>query len=121
MDEAFKTEWIKRLRSGDYVQGQGQLRSENKYCCLGVACDIAADWGMGEWVGDAFAYDDPYVSDGVWAESAWMTGHLPYALARRLGLPSGNPHMSDPNEYLSDLNDNGFGFGDIADIIQAQL
>lgn len=32
--------WIAALRSGEYVQGRGQLVSGNKFCCLGVACDV---------------------------------------------------------------------------------
>lgn len=32
---------VTALRSGDYKQGQRKLRSyENKFCCLGVACDL---------------------------------------------------------------------------------
>ena len=33
--------WVDALKSGEYKQGQSRLRNiENKYCCLGVACDI---------------------------------------------------------------------------------
>lgn len=35
-------EWVAALKSGKYIQGKGYLRSgDNKYCCLGVACDIS--------------------------------------------------------------------------------
>lgn len=36
--------WIKALRSGEYKQGfDGFLRDiDDRYCCLGVACEIAA-------------------------------------------------------------------------------
>lgn len=38
-----KKEWIAALRSGDYRQGRGQLRSEdNSFCCLGVLCNLHA-------------------------------------------------------------------------------
>lgn len=34
--------WVKELRSGKYKQGKGYLRQiDDKYCCLGVLCDIA--------------------------------------------------------------------------------
>ena len=33
--------WCQALRSGEYKQGEGMLCQNNKYCCLGVACDIA--------------------------------------------------------------------------------
>lgn len=35
-------EWLAALRSGQYTQGNGNLRDTNdKYCCLGVAAKIA--------------------------------------------------------------------------------
>jgi len=40
-------EWIEALRSGKYTQGQSCLRSRgDKFCCLGVLCDITSrkDW-----------------------------------------------------------------------------
>jgi len=46
-----QTKWLEALESGNYVQGQGNLRqpvapsSENvsgqAYCCLGVLCEVA--------------------------------------------------------------------------------
>jgi hypothetical protein len=41
--------WLDALRSGKYYQGEGRLRSENKYCCLGVACDVLRDEVKGKW------------------------------------------------------------------------
>lgn len=32
--------WVKALRSGKFKQGKGALCSDNKYCCLGVLCEI---------------------------------------------------------------------------------
>ena len=32
--------WIKALRSGLYPQGRSYLHANNKYCCLGVLCDV---------------------------------------------------------------------------------
>ena len=32
--------WVEALRSGEYKQGTGRLRSGDEYCCLGVACDV---------------------------------------------------------------------------------
>jgi hypothetical protein len=43
MNPKVKAMWIKALRSGEYKQGKGQLRSvENNFCCLGVLCNIHA-------------------------------------------------------------------------------
>lgn len=41
MDSTLKQEWITALRSGDYKQGKGGLKSTtNSFCCLGVLCDL---------------------------------------------------------------------------------
>lgn len=38
---AFKKKWLKALRSGEYQQGIGELKSiDGKYCCLGVAAEV---------------------------------------------------------------------------------
>lgn len=41
MNQEIKNQWVAKLRSGEYEQGYNALRSkDNKYCCLGVLCDI---------------------------------------------------------------------------------
>lgn len=41
LPKAFKEKWLKALRSGEYEQGHGYLRtSANHFCCLGVAGDL---------------------------------------------------------------------------------
>lgn len=42
----FKKKWVKALRSGNYKQGSHTLKERHsdgviKYCCLGVACEVA--------------------------------------------------------------------------------
>lgn len=46
--------WLDALRSGKYRQGQGQLRQtdgngHNRFCCLGVLCDLAVKDGGPKW------------------------------------------------------------------------
>lgn len=42
--------WIDSLRSGTYQQGTSQLRTiDDKFCCLGVLCDIAKQSVNLEW------------------------------------------------------------------------
>lgn len=38
--------WVKALRSGEYEQGEGQLQKGDKFCCLGVAADVARKDGV---------------------------------------------------------------------------
>lgn len=90
--------WLAALESGKYKKGTGRLRDgrKNKYCCLGVACEIS---GLGEW-------DD--VND-VYLNSS---GLLPAKVQRRLGLRGNNGRIalgSDLNlEYFDmvSMNDN---------------
>lgn len=35
-----KEKWLKALRSGKYQHGTGQLRYEDRFCCIGVYCEI---------------------------------------------------------------------------------
>lgn len=32
--------WVQALRSGEYKQGKDALRDNDKFCCLGVACEV---------------------------------------------------------------------------------
>lgn len=41
MKKRIANKWIKALRSREYEQGFGKLKNGNKYCCLGVLCEIA--------------------------------------------------------------------------------
>lgn len=48
MDQAIKAQWVAALRSGEYKQQQGALHDKplepgqpERFCCLGVLCDLA--------------------------------------------------------------------------------
>lgn len=42
MKRDLKAKWLAALRSGQYDQGTGMLRTlDNKFCCLGVLLEIA--------------------------------------------------------------------------------
>lgn len=34
--------WVEALKSGDYLQGTEYLCADDRYCCLGVLCDLYA-------------------------------------------------------------------------------
>lgn len=43
-------ELVSALRSGTYTQGKQALRTtEDKFCCLGVYCDLRVQKGLGRW------------------------------------------------------------------------
>lgn len=50
MKKEVAMKWVAALRSGKFKQGHGVLHSGDKFCCLGVLCDIS---GQGEWVVDS--------------------------------------------------------------------
>lgn len=41
MKRELRDKWVAALRSGKYEQGQKTLVRDNRYCCLGVLCDVA--------------------------------------------------------------------------------
>jgi hypothetical protein len=47
--------WIAALRSGQYNQGRGKLKSSNGYCCLGVLCDVLPS-EAGVWSSQVIVY-----------------------------------------------------------------
>lgn len=75
MDKRIKALWIGALRGGEYAQGVGRLRSKetDKFCCLGVLCDLASKEGVGDWR----SYEDDvlavnFLTEGEGVESAFL-------------------------------------------------
>jgi hypothetical protein len=113
---------IDALRSGEYEQGTGKLRIGNKYCCLGVACQTTKvpleeipSYGGSIW---------GYVEAGI-AGAPYDINYLPQAVRRELGWrwSTGMTEIPGDDEWISlaSLNDAGFTFNQIADIIEAGL
>lgn len=103
--------WVRALRSGAYEQGKGYMRSNEGYCCLGVAMDIA------------FANGVKQTSEPNWGKSSTM----PAAVGDWYGIQRSNGH-NDPvlravgggpetEQMASSLNDADVPFGVIADRI----
>jgi hypothetical protein len=102
--------WVDALRSGEFKQITSTLQSGSGYCCLGVLCVVAERHGVplaknffGELYGDNLGRQ-PLVQDWV-------------------GLPqsSVNGLFSRAGDYpyaLTELNDRGKSFAEIADIIE---
>ena len=111
-------QWVKALRSGDYKQGQGRLRSlTNKFCCLGVLCDISK---QGRWK-VMFGEIHKYIKTGV----AGSSGLLPSFVLKWSGVKSCGGEFSsfriikgEKSSQLISLNDNGWSFKKIANFIE---
>lgn len=124
-----KAAWLEHLRSGKYKQGTGTLNAAGKMCCLGVLSDMAADEGVCERTG----YDTSVVRyDGE-------TYYLPQSVRTWAGVTEANLYFEvtlddrplfeefmssdvDNNKvYLAMLNDGGWTFDQIADVIEERF
>ena len=125
MNQEIKDGWISDLTSGEYPQGEGRLKDNaGRFCCLGVLCERARKAGIVrlEQV-DWDSTINVYVSVENPDDRSW-TG-LPMAVARWAQLPEidgfhpGSPRIG--NEFLTNLNDNGVPFTEIAELIREHL
>ena len=115
--------WVEALRSGKYKQGRVYLRrrdvddpdSGDKFCCLGVACDLydeamgTDNWGSVQ-PGDVYKPYEEYNSG------------LPPWVEDWLGVESLGGLVDEDNmltDSLADKNDGGANFDTIADIIES--
>lgn len=131
MNEEIKQEWITALTSGEYQQGKHELRtSDNKYCCLGVLCDIAAKHGVGEWRSNRrFVPTQKQLDSGSVLAYDTSSGQLPKFVSDWAELSSADPQVDYTysngavgGRALSAINDRtDEGFAGIARYIQEQL
>ena len=127
MDAELKTEWIKRLTSGEYEQGQERLRNADiddqgqetgkaTFCCLGVLCDVLKDRGLGEWNGDAFAQDKTIFKSEYESESYDLEGELNDPVLGYVGI-----HHTDQIRLIGMNDTEEQTFDEIAEFIAVQL
>lgn len=101
--------WVEALRSGEYKQATKALRRGNGYCCLGVACDLyAKETGIG-WEQD-FTLGYLFLGGNL---------VLPERVKNWLGLTN-NQGAWGYNSSLTEANDGGATFNEIADIIESE-
>jgi hypothetical protein len=104
-----KAAWLSALRSGNFGQTKTQLRNLfdlNRFCCLGVMCEVFKDAVNGEWKKDLFGIKD---------EQRYVGGYPPLAVTKYVGM------TDDTQRFISGLNDDGATFAEIADYIEANL
>jgi hypothetical protein len=130
MNSKVKEAWVNALRSGKYEQGSERLRSVSGYCCLGVLCDIYAQEHNTEWKfrGNEETHLQPMDYWYYEGESEF----LPESVMDWAELKTNNPQLRvdveedgednwNYNDDVSNLNDSGYTFTTIADLIEAQL
>ena len=126
MNQEIKQKWVDALRSGKYEQGRGFLRVGDKFCCLGVLCDLYMVENGGKWEATFNGQGAQGFYTGG-ADSRSFNRHLPTRHVRNWAeLNESDPHISDLDVELSVLNDGMTGLGDksfddIADLIEDNL
>lgn len=121
MNKKIKKLWIKALLSGDYEQGQNGLRRRDledgdKFCCLGVLCELYKQ----EIGGVTWRVMDT-ISSPTWFRILGDSSVLPNKIREWAGLDEANGQFSYKNgkmESLSALNDSGKTFKQIAKVIE---
>lgn len=108
MKPEIKKIWVDALRSGKYEQGQTYLKNvEGKYCCLGVLAEVAEFEKTSLVSNVAVPHFDDMAAVGIVGCLGKLQKPLVYA--------------NTACEFLTDLNDNGMPFSEIADVIEEQF
>ena len=120
VNKEIKDEWVKALRSGEYKQARKSLRKGNKYCCLGVLCDLSK---KGKWTSDSKTPRDScgrLVKEYKYVPELGTVGYgfLPQDIRAWAGMRSNSGHWSTEQKSLADMNDRGDSFKVIADVIE---
>lgn len=130
--------WIKDLRSGNFIQGQGYLCQEQedqcgtkvpkRHCCLGVLADQGVDSGDIQRRGTATgSYEYKHKND---SDDEWVTGLPTPRMMEWAGIPW---RITNPEEFgssetfntadrLAGMNDTqNWNFKQIADWVETTL
>ncbi len=118
-------QWIDALESDIYQQATSSLRYGDAMCCLGVLCHIS---GISEWTDEKYLGEVADLPNEVveWVGLSSPKGKFYITPAWILSLPE---HIKNKLEliinrennsytYLSTLNDNGWTFKEIAELIR---
>lgn len=120
MKSDVKEKWVAALRSGEFEQTQGILRSgENCYCSLGVLVELfRRETGLGYWQASRF-----WEKRGGPYSSCFLTP----AVMDWAGLDDNQAALKPEGRDLvgaysvDEINDRGRPFSEIADAIEAWL
>lgn len=138
MNSDVKNLWIDALLSGKYKQGHECLKDHNgRYCCLGVLCDLAVKANViPEPVTKEESYECPMTELTSYKLVTYfgspIINHrgdiikenhvvLPPEVTKWAGLNSYDPTTNEDGRTLSNLNDDGYTFQVLANIIKESL
>ena len=150
MNPQVKQKWIDALRSGKYEQGSEKLRGYEGYCCLGVLCDLYAQEKNQEWEFKGYSEDSEEESPDI-MDYWYFDGEsefLPDSVREWAGMAVKNPQVrvdvspedasansstytiSSPgdgedkwfyNDEIANLNDLGYSFEKLSELIEEQF
>lgn len=123
MDKRVKNLWVNALLSNQFNQGKGYLRKDNKYCCLGVLCELFSQERQGHWEENKFitnnSEDTRYLPLDVsnWAGFTKIKNTTVYNPVPGNKVQDDSLFSKRTLSY-SEMNDKGFSFREIANLIQ---
>jgi hypothetical protein len=131
MNPEIKQKWVDALRSGEYSQSDGKLRSHQGFCCLGVLCDLYSQ----EPLTKGWKFKEAFEEENTQAKDYWYfdgeSEFLPESVKEWAGLGFNNPQvkveLEEDEEALfyfdeiANLNDAGYTFPQLANIIEDQF
>jgi hypothetical protein len=124
MNTKVKTQWVNALNSGEYQQTKQQLFDGDKFCCLGVLCDLYSKEHNDEW---EYRYSD-FEDHNRWY--FYDQGEvLPDVVMDWAGLKSENPKVGlidnesreDSFSDIASMNDSGYNFKELSNYIEQQF
>lgn len=116
MHKHIATKWTAALRSGDYSQTKEVLHKDASFCCLGVLCDLHRTEVGGEWVNGSS--EMPAGCQVYSTGDDWDYSLLPDPVRLWAGLANCGGTIRDGSlRCLTVLNDDGWTFQQIADLI----
>ena len=130
MNPEVKQKWVDALRSGKYEQGSEKLRSMSGYCCLGVLCDLYAQEHDTQWEFRGNEETNLQPMDYWYFED--QSEFVPESVMNWAGFSLNCPVVKIDveeedednwfyHEGLADLNDSGYTFNELSNLIEQQL
>lgn len=125
-----KTLWLEALRSNKYKQGQCCLakkddKGQTCYCCLGVLTDLYVNSPEGQEAGAKWGDTDSYDRLVFVCQNYRECHYLSTPVREWAELANFNPDlltdMTGNNSSCGWLNDRGYSFEKIAELIEANL
>lgn len=117
MNQEIKQKWLNALRSDEYQQTAERLHDKNGFCCLGVLCDLYGKEHSIEWEEIDPGQYTHKIFRNMYYSFLYKTGTLPLQVREWAELFQDTLVVN----RLAEMNDNGYTFEQIADVIETHL